>query len=359
MAEWMIYGATGYTGQLVAEEAVKRGHKPLLAGRSESKLKPLAERLNLEYVAVPIDDADGLAKAASRVDLVYHAAGPFVHTSDPMLRACLTAGAHYLDITGEIPVYQNAFSYSDAAREKGIAIIPGVGFDVVPSDCLNKYVADQLPDATDLTVVISALGGSGSVMNVSAGTTKAMLEIMPSVGNITRRDGKLVRIPYGSGVRKFRFADGERLGLPSPWGDLEMGYHTTGIPNITTYLTFSRGLIRTYRLTGALLAAFLKISVVRNVAGKLIDRVIDGPSEHARETGRCQVYVQARSATGETREAWLETVEAYQFTALAGVRSVERVLDGAYQGATTPALAFGADFPLEIEGTKRWDSLPE
>src|SRR5262249_2099851 len=103
MADWMIYGANGYTGALVAEEGVRRGHTPLLAGRSASKLRPLAERLNLEYLAVPLDDPNALTKAVSRVQLVYHAAGPFAHTSDPMLRACLAAGAHYLDITGEIP----------------------------------------------------------------------------------------------------------------------------------------------------------------------------------------------------------------------------------------------------------------
>src|SRR5690348_10211452 len=100
MPDWMIYGATGYTGQIVAAEAVRCGHKPLLVGRSLRKLKLLADKLNLEYAVAPIEDRAALETAVRRVKLVYHAAGPFVHTSRPMVEACLAARAHYLDITG-------------------------------------------------------------------------------------------------------------------------------------------------------------------------------------------------------------------------------------------------------------------
>ncbi|MCB9454253.1 MAG: saccharopine dehydrogenase NADP-binding domain-containing protein, partial [Anaerolineaceae bacterium] len=150
MTQWMLYGATGYSGRLLAEEAIRRGHQPLLAGRSEEKLQPLAESLGLEYRAVPLDDAEALTRAVSRVALVLHAAGPFMQTSPPMLAACLSAGTHYLDITGEIPVLRNIFTFDEAARERGIALISGVGFDVIPTDCLSRYVADQVSGATTL-----------------------------------------------------------------------------------------------------------------------------------------------------------------------------------------------------------------
>lgn len=357
MADWMLYGATGYTGQLVAEEAVKRGHKPLLAGRSAAKLKPLAERLNLEYVAVSLDDADALAKAVSRVKLVYHSAGPFVDTSDPMLKACLASGAHYLDITGEIAVFQNAFRYGDAAREKEIAIISGVGFDVIPSDCLIKYVADQLPDATHLEVALDALGAANTGMNISAGTAKSILGFLPALGNLVRRDGKLTSIPFGTGARQFYFKSGERWAMPVPWGDLEVGAHTTGIPNITTYLTFPRPMIRATRVLGGALRGLLKVGLVRGAASRLVERFFPGPSEAVREAGRSFIYASVRNAKGETRQAWMETAEGYQFTVLAAPLVVERILDSSLKGATTPALALGADFPLEILGTSRMDVL--
>jgi short subunit dehydrogenase-like uncharacterized protein len=354
----MIYGATGYTGQLVAEEAVRRGHQPILAGRSAAKLKPLAERLNLDYIAVNLDDADALAKAVSGMELVYHAAGPFIHTSELMLRACLAVGAHYLDITGEIPVFQTAFSYDSAARDKGIAILPGIGFDVIPTDCLLKYVTDKLSGAAYLDIALDTLNTGEGSANISAGTTKSMLELIPRMGNQVRRDGQLTSIPFGAGARKFQFPAGERWAMPIPWGDLETGYRTSGVPNITTYLTFPRSTIRLARLSAWALRLLLKIKPIRGFISAQVDRRLMGPSESAREKGRSYVYAAARTASGETAEAWLETLEGYQFTAVAAIHVVERVLDGSYRGAFTPAAAFGADFVLDIEGTQRSDTLP-
>jgi short subunit dehydrogenase-like uncharacterized protein len=358
MADWLIYGATGYTGQLVAEAAVRRGHRPLLAGRSAERLRPLAERLNLDYAALPLEDAGGLAKLVSGVQAVYHAAGPFAITSEPMLRACLAAGAHYLDITGEIGVYQQVFSHSPAAVEKGIALLPGVGFDVIPSDCLLKYVADQLPDATALIVAIDGIGPSGG-SSASAGTLKSGLEILAHTGSVVRRNGQLVRHPLGAGVKQFRFPHGQRAAMPFPWGDVEMAWRSTGVPNITAYLGFPPGQMRAARLGGGLATLLLKSSALRRFIGRQIDRQVTGPSEHAREQGRSYLYAQARNERGDTREAWLETPEAYRFTAEVAPLVVERVLDGGLRGALTPSLAFGADFPLAVAGTRRWDTLPD
>ncbi len=359
MGDWMIYGATGYTGALVAEEAVRRGHKPLLAGRSIAKLRPLAERLGLEYAAVGLDDTEALEKAVGSVELVYNAAGPFVYTAAPILNACLQTGAHYLDIGGEVPVYQNLFSHDAAAREKGIAIIPGVGFDVIPSDCLIKYVADQLPDATHLEVAVDALALSdGANAGLSAGTVKSMIELLPTIGTLVRRNTKLVRMPMGAGLKRVRFPRGTKTVMPSSWADIEMSYHTTNIPNATVYLSLPPMVMYSARIMSPLFLNLLKIKSVREFASRQVDRFIPGPSERTREHGRSAVYVMVRNGTGDKREAWLETLEGYQFTMVAGVRTVERVLDGAYKGTLSPAQAFGADFVLSIEGTTRYDQLP-
>ncbi len=348
---WMLYGATGYTGVLVAEEALRRGHRPLLAGRSAKKLAPLAERLGLDYVAFSLDNVDAIVRNLADINLVYHAAGPFIHTSEPILRACLQSRTHYLDIAGEYFIFQNTFSHSEAALQAGIALISGVGFDVVPSDCLLKHVSDQIPNAIQLETGIDALS------RVSAGTVRSLLEMMPSGGRV-RRDGELVAHPFGKGTRKIRFPHGQFSAMPIPWGDIETGYHTTSIPNITAYMALPSALIALSRITAPIGQFALKSDLLRQLLGGVVDRVVHGPDEHARQTSCSYLWARATGPDGNFAESWIETVEVYRFTAEIGVRCVEKVLELQPIGALTPSQAFGADFVLEVEGTKRYDSLP-
>ncbi len=352
MSTWMIYGAYGYTGTLIAEEAVRRGHRPVVSGRSREKLMPLAERLGLEAVAVDLADEAALHKAVADVDLVFHAAGPFVHTSDPMIRACLAGGTHYLDITGEIPAFQNTFNYGDAARQKGIAVISGAGFDVIPTDCLAKYVADQVPGAITLEIAVDA------IVALSAGTAKSMLEMAATGGMWLRRNGELIAVPFARHARQIRFSNGERTAMLMPWGDLATAYHTTGIPNITTYLVLHSPALRIAILLMPIVSVLLANRAIRRIVSKLAERAFTGPSAQAQESERSYVWVCATDSRGKAVEAWLETMEGYRFTAVAGVHAVERVLQHHPQGVLTPAQALGTDFVLEIDDTKRFDSLP-
>src|SRR6476659_6763268 len=136
MPGFLIYGANGYTGTLIARAAVARGQRPILAGRNAAALVTLASDLGLECRIFALDDPAQVAEGISGMQAVLHCAGPFAHTYRPLADACLQARVHYLDITGEVAVFEALVTRSAAAQAARVMLLPGVGFDVVPSDCL-------------------------------------------------------------------------------------------------------------------------------------------------------------------------------------------------------------------------------
>ena len=352
MSGWLLYGAYGFSGTLIAEEAVRRGHQPVLAGRDEKRLAALAERLNLDYVAFDLDNLNRMMQIVRDYDLVFHAAGPHLYTSDPMIRACTPTGTHYLDITGEIPVFENSYGYDEAARQAGCVVVSGVGFDVVPTNCLAQYVADQVPGATRLEIAVEGL------TSISAGTAKTGLA-SGATGGWIRRNRVLTPYPLGAGATQVPFSNGMRTAMPIPWGDLAASYRSTNVPNITTYFLVQPWLPTVARVMTPIGQVLLSVGVVRGALGKAAEMMFKGPSDTQRQTMRSYVWARATDDAGHSAEAWLETVEPYQFTALAGVQAVERTLADNPVGALAPAQAFGADFVLDVEGTWRFDRLEE
>src|SRR5512134_2190762 len=150
MGNFLIYGSYGYTGQLIVERALKVGLRPILAGRSEKKLRAQAEQTSLDCRAFSLNDTAKLDSALLEVDAVLHCAGPFVHTFRQMAEACLRTRRHYVDISGEIEGFEALAAMGEEAKRAGVMLLPGGGFDVVPSDCLSAYVAGKLPSATHL-----------------------------------------------------------------------------------------------------------------------------------------------------------------------------------------------------------------
>ncbi len=219
----MIYGANGYTGELIAREAVKRGERPVLAGRNAAAIEPLARELGLEWRAFDLARPD-----LSGVQLVLHCAGPFMHTSRPMVDACLAAGVHYLDITGEIAVFEAVFRRDAEARQRRVTLLPGVGFDVVPTDCLAAQLHAELPDANELWLAFFTRSG------VSRGTLRTMIE-GAGLGGAIRRDGRIKVVPQMYDVQEIPFTSGPKLAMTIPWGDISTAYRSTGIPNIRVY----------------------------------------------------------------------------------------------------------------------------
>jgi short subunit dehydrogenase-like uncharacterized protein len=345
----MLYGAYGYTGKLIAQEAKNRGHTPILAGRSREQLLTVAENLNLKFEILDLENKEKLIKKLQDIDLVFHAAGPYKYTSEPMVKACLKTGTNYVDITGEVQVFEKNFKYDKEARDKEIAIISGVGFDVVPTDCLAKYVSDKVLKPVSLDLGITAMS------NPSPGTLKTMLEYFHS-GQLVRRNGELIRLEEDF-IRKIRFSDKERVVRPVTWGDLATAYRTTHIPNITTFMPLPKKFPSLLQSLGVSVKDFNENEESKKIVTEWIEKNIHGPDKVKRETYRCYLWAQATNEKGENAQAWVETMESYQFTAVAGVRCVEKLLELKPIGVLTPALAFGSDFLLKIPKTLLIDSI--
>lgn len=343
---WLLYGATGYTGRLVAAEAVARGLPPILAGRSGGPLTALGEQLGLPVRVFPLDEPAALYAALEGVEAVLHCAGPFVWTSRPMVEACLARGVHYLDVTGEIPVFEAILARGEEARQRGVALLPGVGFDVVPTDCLAATLAAALPGGHRLELAFAS-----SRAGWSAGTLKTMLELLPA-GGAERRDGRIVAVRPAALTRRINFSHRRLMGVSIPWGDVSTAYHTTGIPNVRVYLGLpTRAALRLRRLVT--LAPLLRWSALRRFLQWWVGRTVQGPDEAARSDGRSYVWGEVRRSDGSWVQARLVAPEGYALTAVAAVECLRRTLAGdVAPGAWTPARAFGAALAAQLPGVE-------
>jgi len=341
---WMIYGANGYTGRLIAQLAHRQGLTPLLAGRSETTVAGLAQELNLEYRVFSLDDPAAIAKHLQDVALVLHCAGPFSATSAPMVAACLQSRTHYLDITGEIEVFEHTHDCHDQAQAAGVVLCSGVGFDVVPTDCLAATLKAALPDAQYLAL------GFDSRSGLSPGTTKTALEGLPQGGRV-RRDGRIVPVPLAYKTRRIDFGNGEKNAMTIPWGDVVTAYYSTGIPNIEVYCPTSRRIIAWSRRLNPIRAVFGWSLVQRLLKNRITRRVI-GPDEAQRERFPTYVWGEVSNAAGVTKTARIKTANGYDVTCYGALAVVTRLLEQSPAGGSyTPAQLMGADLLTRLPGS--------
>lgn len=347
MGNFLIYGANGYTGELITRYAVERGLRPLIAGRNAAAIEALAEKHGLEYRTFSLDENEKIDAALQEVDMVLHCAGPFSLTSRQMGEACLRNKKHYTDITGEIAVFEACAAAGKKAEDAGIMIMPGVGFDVVPSDCLALHLRNSLPSATDLKLAFYSTG------RMSHGT-QATMTMNIGKGGAVRRDGKIMPVPAAWRTREIDFGDKVRKGVTIPWGDVSTAFHSTGIPNIEVYTVVPKSsinLLKISRFIGPLLATK---PAQRYLQSKIPN---GGPSDAERAKSKTYLWGEASDNSGDVVTARLQVPDGYSTTALTALAIAEKITAGNFTpGFQTPAMAYGADLILEIEGTNRTDA---
>lgn len=320
MSTLLIYGATGYTGRMAAEGAKASGLKFEIAGRDHPRIAALAAQLGVPFRV--FDIGPDTEKFLSGISVLLNFAGPFAQTAEALMRACIKAGVDYLDITAEINVYRLAERLGAEAVAAQVMLLPGVGWDVVPTDSLAVNVAQRVAKPLALSIALQVPG------SMSRGSAMSVSEII-GAGVLARVDGELVATPDAQ-PRHFDFGEGPVLCVPLSFGDLVTGWHSTGIPNI---------------------AMFVHLSGEAFPEGDL-SLLPDGPSAKERDTYRAHAAVEITGADGSIARSVIETVNGYSYTPLAAVEAARRVLSGERRsGFSTPTQVFGGGFAESIAGT--------
>ena len=345
MSALVLYGASGYTGRLIAAHARERGLDLALAGRSRARLEPMGFPVRVAAT----DDPDALRAAFAGARVVINAAGPFPATARPVLEACLSVGAHYLDVGGEGPVFEALHRYDAAARRAKIMVMPGAGFVMAASNALAAHVAAHMPHIRRLWL------GFSRADPISRGSFASMLDLAD--GQVTiRRGGRLVAIPAGSLQRDFDFGQGPSRCTAAPWPDAYSAYFTTGAPDIETYLE-ADVLARTAYRAASLFAPAARLPFARQVLESVAEFWPEGPSEAQRAATPKIIVAEAEDVYRRRTRARLFTPNVYSFTRDCIVALAERALGGDVRpGYAAPAEVYGADFVLALPGVRREDA---
>lgn len=341
--EWMIYGAYGYTGKLIAKEAVLQGLQPILAGRNGKKLKAMADRLNLDFRCFDLKAPESIHLHLHQIRVLLNCAGPFTATSVPLAKACIKTGCNYLDITGEIEVFEYLYNLGDVAVKRGMVLCPGAGFDVIATDCVAAALKAALPDAENLALAFH------SESRLSPGTIKTIIEAFKNKGMI-RKKGVIKTVPLAFKVRNIDFGAGPKTTVTIPWGDVSTAFYTTGIPNIEVYVAFPEKWIAIFKIL-RIFRPIIGLEPVQKFLKKIVEIQVSGPSAQDRETTPVYLWGEVRDSKGSCFQAQLTTANGYDVTKMGSLGIVEKLLNKSPEpGFYTPSQLMGAHYISRLPG---------
>jgi short subunit dehydrogenase-like uncharacterized protein len=341
---WIIYGANGYTGRLIAKEAATQGLHPILAGRNYQKIRSLAQRLNLPWCCFDLKNPENISARLNQVDLLLNCAGPFTATSVPLAKACLQTMTDYLDITGEIEVFEYIYALDEKARDAGVVLCPGAGFDLIPTDCMAAALKKCMPDAKYLALGFDAKGP------VSPGTAKTIIEGF-KYGGMIRKNGILSAVRLAYRVRKIDFGSGPKTATTISWGDVSTAFYTTGIPNIEVYVALPGNAITALKIM-RIFRPFISLEPIQKILKKIIDIQLKWPSVQQRKTSRVRLWGEAVNIRGNSVQAYLSTANGYDVTIMGALGIVRKLLEKKSKpGVYTPSQLMGIFYISKLPGS--------
>jgi short subunit dehydrogenase-like uncharacterized protein len=343
----LLYGANGYTGELIARYSKNYNLSLLLGGRNKEKIEPLATKLNLPYVIIDLNDKESLIKTLEGVNVIINAAGPFQFTARQTIDACILTGTHYIDINGDISVFEMIKKYDEAAQKAGIMLLPGAGFDVVPTDCIALELKKKMPDAVSIKLAFATLGGG-----LSHGTATTMSNKLGE-GGAVRKNGKIIRQALGKNGMVVDFGLKKLFVMSIPWGDISTAYFTTGIPEIESYTGMKKKVYYFLKFQ-PLFNWLLRTGFVRRFIQRKIEKRPAGPSDQQRSKSLSLVWGEVSDAKGNKINSCITTPDGYNLSAYSCLLIAQKIINGIYKpGYQTPASAYTENLVYEIPGVQR------
>jgi len=342
----MIYGANGFVGKAAAQLAKEKGLNPILAGRNHEEISKIAEELNLECKIFSLENDTIIDKHLENTEVLLNCAGPFFETYKPLVNSCIKTKTHYLDISGEIPVFQAIHRLDEEAKKQKVMLLPGIGFDVTPTDCLALYLKENFEEGNKLTLAFHSDGPAG----IPPGTMKTAVSLIP-FGNWTRKNGKLQKAGKGMKAHFFKLNDKEVKALSISWGDIYTAYHSTGIPNIEVYSSFPQATMIQLKFID-LFRPVLSLPFVLNFLKRTLK---GGSTAEERAKTRMYVYAELEDAKGNKASCRMKGPEGgLVWTSMTAIHALIKIKNATWKsGYQTPSSAFGSDFVMECEGVER------
>ena len=339
----VLYGATGYTGRLVADELARRGMDHVLSGRNADKLARLAGERGVPATAAPLGDVRALRELLAGATAVINCAGPFTLAGDALVQAAIATGTHYVDSTGEQSFIKMVFDrHGRTAERAGVALVPALGFDYAPGDCIAHLSARGLEPLAELTMAYAVQG-----FGMSRGTLRSGLEMMKG-GDVVYEDEQWRPAPGGVFRAGFDFPEpiGHQRMIRYPSGEVITVPHHTRTRKVTSLVTARTAnpvpaLAPVMPYTLPALALALR-TPLRGLLGKAVGLLPEGPAEEARRGAEFTILAVARAADGTTRRGIVRGADVYGLTAVTLVHGAELMAAPGFDraGALGPAAAF-------------------
>jgi short subunit dehydrogenase-like uncharacterized protein len=348
----VLFGATGYTGELTARALVARGARPVLAARNEARVSALAHELGgLESAVADVARPESLRALVERGDVLVSTVGPFSRWGRPAVEAAIAAGAQYLDSTGEAPFIRDVFErYGEAARAAGCGLLTAFGYDWVPGNLAGALaLAEAGVAATRVDIGYFAPGAGGFSMSGGTRASSAVVMLEPA---FAWRGGRLVTERGAARVRSFELRPGRRADAVSVGSSEHLGLPRVhpALRDVGVFLGWFGPASQPMRVVSAGTSVLTRIPGVKagllSLAERLVKGSTGGPDAAEREKSRSLIIAEAFDAAGaRLAEVRLEGVNGYTFTGAILAWGAHAVAAGGLRGtgALGPVDGFGLE----------------